>query len=128
MIIEQAKGVLAHHGGLTMDVAFDRLRAYARARRLKLTDVARRLVEHDLAPGRGRRHERARRLSRPWTSRSAHLLRDVVERVEGVSGQLTAASSLSLEFCTMSVGDEAQALVVEGDVDGLLLMMGFRSR
>ncbi len=50
VIIEQAKGVLAHHGGLTMDVAFDRLRAYARARRLKLTDVARQLVEHDLVP------------------------------------------------------------------------------
>ena len=50
VIIEQAKGVLAQHGGLTMDVAFDRLRAYARARGFKLTEVARRLVEHNLAP------------------------------------------------------------------------------
>lgn len=50
VLIEQAKGVLAHHGGLTMDVAFDRLRNYARARHYRLTEVARRLVEHDLPP------------------------------------------------------------------------------
>ena len=50
VIIEQAKGVLAHHGGLAMDVAFDRLRSYARDRHGKLTEVARQLVEHELAP------------------------------------------------------------------------------
>jgi transcriptional regulator with GAF, ATPase, and Fis domain len=50
VIIEQAKGVLAHHGGLSMDVAFDRLRGYARSHNYRLTEVARRLVEHDLQP------------------------------------------------------------------------------
>jgi hypothetical protein len=50
VIIEQAKGVLAHYGGLTMDVAFDRLRNYARSHNDRLTEVARRLVEHNLPP------------------------------------------------------------------------------
>ncbi len=50
VIIEQAKGVLAHYGSLSMDVAFDRLRGYARARHYRLTEVARWLVEHDLPP------------------------------------------------------------------------------
>jgi transcriptional regulator with GAF, ATPase, and Fis domain len=50
VIIEQAKGVLAHYGGLTMDVAFDRLRSYARSHNDRLTEVARRLVEHNLPP------------------------------------------------------------------------------
>ena len=50
VIIEQAKGVLAHYGGLNMDVAFDRLRGYARSHNYRLTEVARRLVEHDLPP------------------------------------------------------------------------------
>jgi GAF domain-containing protein len=51
VIIEQAKGVLAHHGGVSMDVAFDRLRSYARGRHFRLTEVARWLVEHELPPG-----------------------------------------------------------------------------
>jgi transcriptional regulator with GAF, ATPase, and Fis domain len=38
--IEQAKGVLAEHAGLTMTAAFDTLRAYARANRTRLSDVA----------------------------------------------------------------------------------------
>jgi transcriptional regulator with GAF, ATPase, and Fis domain len=50
VIIEQAKGVLAHHGNLSMDVAFDRLRSYARSHNERLTEVARRLVEHALPP------------------------------------------------------------------------------
>jgi transcriptional regulator with GAF, ATPase, and Fis domain len=50
VIIEQAKGVLAHHGGVTMDIAFDRLRGYARSRHSRLTEVARGLVEHELSP------------------------------------------------------------------------------
>jgi transcriptional regulator with GAF, ATPase, and Fis domain len=50
VIIEQAKGVLAHYGGLSMDIAFDRLRSYARSHNYRLTEVARRLVEHDLPP------------------------------------------------------------------------------
>lgn len=49
VIIEQAKGVLAHRGNLTMDVAFDRLRRYARTHHARLSEVARQVVETDLA-------------------------------------------------------------------------------
>ena len=44
VVIEQAKGVLAQSGGLTMEAAFDRLRRHARGRNLQLGDVARRVV------------------------------------------------------------------------------------
>jgi GAF domain-containing protein len=44
VIVEQAKGVLAQTGGLAMDVAFDRLRRYARGHNQLLGDVARRVV------------------------------------------------------------------------------------
>jgi GAF domain-containing protein len=44
VVIEQAKGVLAQYGDLTMDAAFDRLRRYARSRNLLLGDVARAIV------------------------------------------------------------------------------------
>jgi GAF domain-containing protein len=49
MIIEQAKGVIAEHGNLTMHAAFDRLRHYARSHNLRLTEVARQIVKTDLA-------------------------------------------------------------------------------
>ena len=49
IIIEQAKGVLAQRGDLSMDAAFDRLRSYARRHNLRLSEVARRVVETDLA-------------------------------------------------------------------------------
>jgi GAF domain-containing protein len=49
VIIEQAKGVLAQRGNLTMHAAFDRLRHYARGHNLRLTEVARQIVETDLA-------------------------------------------------------------------------------
>ena len=49
VIIEQAKGVLAQRGNLSMHAAFDRLRGYARAHNLRLTEVARQIVETDLA-------------------------------------------------------------------------------
>ena len=49
MIIEQAKGVLAHQGNLTMAAAFDRLRGYARNHNARLSEVARKVVETDLA-------------------------------------------------------------------------------
>jgi AmiR/NasT family two-component response regulator len=49
VIIEQAKGVLADGGALGMDAAFDRLRRYARDRGLRLSEVARQVVETDLA-------------------------------------------------------------------------------
>jgi AmiR/NasT family two-component response regulator len=51
VIIEQAKGVLAQHSGLSMDEVFDRLREYARGRRLRLAAVARDLAERRLDPG-----------------------------------------------------------------------------
>jgi len=49
VIIEQAKGVLAQRGNLSMHAAFDRLRGYARDHNLRLTEVARQIVETDLA-------------------------------------------------------------------------------
>jgi len=49
VIIEQAKGVLAHRGNLTMAAAFDRLRSYARNHNARLSEVARKVVETDFA-------------------------------------------------------------------------------
>jgi hypothetical protein len=49
IVIEQAKGVLAQRGGLTMDAAFHRLRRYARGNHLHISEVARRVVLTDLA-------------------------------------------------------------------------------
>ena len=49
IVIEQAKGVLAQGGGLGMDVAFDRLRRYARHHNLRLSEVASQVVLTDLA-------------------------------------------------------------------------------
>lgn len=41
VIIEQAKGVLSHQGGIDMDTAFNLMRGYARRRNEHLSDVAR---------------------------------------------------------------------------------------
>ncbi|MFC4943206.1 GAF and ANTAR domain-containing protein [Pseudonocardia sp. GCM10023141] len=49
VIIEQAKGVLTQKGNLSMDAAFDRLRSFARNRNMRLSEVARQVVEADLA-------------------------------------------------------------------------------
>ena len=49
VIIEQAKGVLAQLGGLSMNAAFDRLRSYTRSHNQRLSEVALRVVEGDLA-------------------------------------------------------------------------------
>jgi transcriptional regulator with GAF, ATPase, and Fis domain len=49
VVIEQAKGVLAQHGNLTMDTAFNRMRKYARDHNLQLSEVARQVVGRDLA-------------------------------------------------------------------------------
>jgi AmiR/NasT family two-component response regulator len=49
IVIEQAKGVLAQQGELSMDAAFDRLRRYARHNNLRLSEVARQVVLTDLA-------------------------------------------------------------------------------
>ena len=42
--IEQAKGVLARTHGISVDAAFDLMRAYARANHHRLSDVARAVV------------------------------------------------------------------------------------
>lgn len=52
VVIEQAKGVLAHAGGLEMDAAFDRLRAYSRARNERLSASAGAVVRGELRPER----------------------------------------------------------------------------
>lgn len=49
VVIEQAKGLLANHGNLDMDQAFDSLRRYARTHHLPLTELA-----HDLVARRRR--------------------------------------------------------------------------
>ena len=45
VVIEQAKGILAEAHGITVEVAFDRLRRYARARSAKVQQVARAVVD-----------------------------------------------------------------------------------
>jgi GAF domain-containing protein len=50
--VEQAKGVIAEYGGLEMGAAFEAIRAFARQHRLKLSAVARSLVERELDPGK----------------------------------------------------------------------------
>ncbi|MPZ65507.1 MAG: ANTAR domain-containing protein [Pseudonocardiaceae bacterium] len=48
VIIEQAKGVLAERGELSMDGAFDRLRNHARSRNQRLSELARQVVDGDI--------------------------------------------------------------------------------
>jgi GAF domain-containing protein len=48
VVIEQAKGVLAERGGLSMHEAFDHLRGYARSTRTRLGQVAERVVGREL--------------------------------------------------------------------------------
>ncbi len=50
IVIEQAKGVLAEHGGVGMDGAFQALRSYARGRRRKLSEVADAVVRRGIDP------------------------------------------------------------------------------
>lgn len=52
VVIEQAKGVLAHAGGLEMEAAFDRLRAYSRGNNERLSEVAGAVVRSELRPER----------------------------------------------------------------------------
>jgi len=47
VVIEQAKGALAQHGGLSTDVAFERLRQYARSHEVRLSELARRVAEKE---------------------------------------------------------------------------------
>ena len=48
IVIEQAKGVLAARLGITVEDAFPRLRSYARARRMRLRDIATRVAQGDV--------------------------------------------------------------------------------
>jgi hypothetical protein len=48
--IEQAKGVISERADVTLAEAFTRLRAYARNRNLRLTDVAQAAVDGTLDP------------------------------------------------------------------------------
>lgn len=50
IIIEQAKGILAHDSGLDMDTTFAVLRGYSRRNNARITDIARHLVTGDLDP------------------------------------------------------------------------------
>lgn len=48
VVIEQAKGVVAHGAGVSIDESFDIIRGYARSNRLGIGDVAARLVARTL--------------------------------------------------------------------------------
>jgi GAF domain-containing protein len=48
ILIEQAKGMLSEIGGISVDVAFENMRAYARSNNLRLRDVAERIVERSI--------------------------------------------------------------------------------
>ena len=50
VVIEQAKGVLAGERGISVDAAFQVLRAYARAHRIPLREVARAVVDGRVRP------------------------------------------------------------------------------
>jgi hypothetical protein len=50
VVIEQAKGVLAHYGELDMDQAFAALRRYSRDQNLRLGDVAQAVAARTVAP------------------------------------------------------------------------------
>lgn len=60
VVIEQAKGVLAQVGDLEMDQAFNALRRYARDLNLRLSDVARSVVDRSLPAQVVLDHARAR--------------------------------------------------------------------
>ncbi len=50
VVIEQAKGIVAERRQVDMDEAFALLRSYARSNRKQLSDVARAIIDHSLAP------------------------------------------------------------------------------
>jgi ANTAR domain len=50
VVIEQAKGVISERAGVDLAEAFSRLRAYARNRNQRLTDVARAAIDGTLDP------------------------------------------------------------------------------
>ncbi|HEY5024695.1 MAG TPA: GAF and ANTAR domain-containing protein [Acidimicrobiales bacterium] len=50
IVIEQAKGIVAERRQVDMDEAFTLLRSFARSNRRQLSDVARAIIDHSLAP------------------------------------------------------------------------------
>ena len=60
VVIEQAKGVLAQLGDLGMDAAFAALRRYARDQNLRLSDVARSIVDRSVSGHTVLEHGRSR--------------------------------------------------------------------
>jgi hypothetical protein len=50
IVIEQAKGIVAERRHLDMDEAFTLLRSHARSNRTQLSEVARAIIDHSLAP------------------------------------------------------------------------------
>lgn len=50
ILIEQAKGVIAQSSGISVVEAFDRLRGYARAHNLRLTELADAVVNREIDP------------------------------------------------------------------------------
>ena len=50
VVIEQAKGALSKRANIALDAAFTRLRNYARAQNLRLSDVAAQIIDGRLNP------------------------------------------------------------------------------
>lgn len=50
VVIEQAKGIVAHGTGMTMDEAFGRIRDHARSNNQRLRDISAAIVAGDLTP------------------------------------------------------------------------------
>jgi AmiR/NasT family two-component response regulator len=48
VVIEQAKGILVEQAHISVDAAFGRLRAHARANNLRLSDVAEQVIDGQL--------------------------------------------------------------------------------
>ncbi|KAA0921228.1 GAF and ANTAR domain-containing protein [Streptomyces apricus] len=46
VIIEQAKGILSERYGLSLDASFDTMRTYARPRKMRLTELARQVIDN----------------------------------------------------------------------------------
>ena len=59
IVVEQAKGVLAHAGGLEMGEAFTVLRHYARDNRRRLSDIAQEVTSRELGSDTLLQHARA---------------------------------------------------------------------
>jgi AmiR/NasT family two-component response regulator len=50
VVIEQAKGFIAHHANVTLDESFARIRRYSRNNKLRLSNVAQDIVANVLDP------------------------------------------------------------------------------